>query len=76
MASKNEGKETSLTSEKEAFYPVVEAGSVINIDPEKEKRLVRKLDFFIIPVYIITYMIRYLVATLYSGDRYVAWYHP
>lgn len=36
--------------------PDFEAGTQVTIDPEKEKKLVRKLDKYLIPAYMITYI--------------------
>jgi hypothetical protein len=37
-----------------------EASLTVSIDPELEKKLVRKLDLFIIPVYVIIYIFSFL----------------
>ena len=51
-----ERKEAFEMTEKETSPQEVE----VFIDPKKEKKLVRKLDCFITPVYMFTYMISYV----------------
>lgn len=55
----------AITKATEAGYPAGEySGEYLEVDPQAEKRLVRKLDFHIIPIVMLLYLFSFL-------DRYV-----
>lgn len=66
-ASVDHGVESSSDDSLDDSYQVFKATEDLQVDPAEAKRVVRKIDWRVVPVLFITYMLQYLDKSEFRG---------